>query len=156
WLQGLLLDEQLRYWREQLAGAPPLLELPTDRPRPASQSFRGAKLPFALSPELSEELGALGRREGTTLFMTLLTAWQVFLSRYSRQTDICVGTPIAGRTCSEVEGLIGFFVNTLVLRTDLSGDPPFTAALRRVKAVCLGAYAHQDLPFEKLVEELNP
>jgi amino acid adenylation domain-containing protein len=156
WLKGPVLDEQLGYWRGQLAGAPPLLELPTDRPRPAIQSFRGGRVNFALGAELSKELESLSRREGATLFMTLLTAWQALLSRYSGQTGICVGTPIAGRTRAEVEGLIGFFVNTLVIRADLSGDPPFTTALRRVKEACLGAYAHQDAPFEKLVEELGP
>jgi amino acid adenylation domain-containing protein len=156
WLNGAALDEQLGYWREQLSGAPPLLELPTDRPRPAIQSFRGGRVRFALGPEFSKELEALSRREGATLFMTLLTAWQALLSRYSGQTDICVGAPIAGRTRSEVEGLIGFFVNTLVIRADMSGDPPFTTALRRAKGACLGAYAHQDVPFEKLVEELRP
>jgi amino acid adenylation domain-containing protein len=156
WLKGAVLEEQLGYWRKQLAGAPPLLELPTDRPRPASQSFRGGRVSFALGPELSKELQSLSRREGATLFMTLLTAWQILLSRYSGQKDICVGSPIAGRTRAEVEGLIGFFVNTLVIRGDLSGDPPFSLALRRVKDACLGAYAHQDAPFEKLVEELRP
>jgi amino acid adenylation domain-containing protein len=156
WLQGEVLEEQLGYWREQLAGAPPVLELPTDRPRPAVQTFRGARLPFALSPELSEALRVLGRREGATLFMTLLAAFDVLLSRYTGQDDIVVGTPIAGRTRAEVEGLIGFFVNTLVVRAQVDAESSFREVLGRVKEACLGAYAHQDVPFEKLVEELHP
>ena len=157
WLQGAVLEEQLSYWREQLAGAPAVLDLPTDRVRPPKQSYRGAVHTFALSEELSRELHALSRREGCTLFMTLLAAFQVLLSRYSGQEDISIGTSIAGRTRAETEGLIGFFVNTLVLRTDLSGGGvSFREALRRVREVTLGAYAHQDVPFEKLVEELQP
>jgi amino acid adenylation domain-containing protein len=156
WLQGDVLSEQLTYWKESLAGAPAVLELPTDRPRPAVQSFRGSHLKFALSQDLSQSLAALSRREGATLFMTLLTAFQALLLRYTDQEDIVVGTPIAGRNQIETEGLIGLFVNTLVLRTDLSGEPTFLEALRRVKETALGAYAHQDLPFERLVEEMNP
>jgi amino acid adenylation domain-containing protein len=156
WLQGAMLQEQLQYWREQLQGAPPVLELPTDHPRPAVQSFRGARHAALLDHGVSEQLQELSRREGVTLFMSLLAAWQVLLARYSGQEEIVVGSPIAGRTRSETEGLIGCFVNTLVLRSDLSGDPSFAELLQRVKEVCLGAYGHQELPFEKLVEELQP
>ena len=149
-------QEQLQYWREQLQGAPAVLELPTDHPRPAMQSFRGGQQQVTLPVAVAEGLKELSRREGVTLFMTLLAAWQLLLSRYSRQEEIVVGSPIAGRTRGETEGLIGFFVNTLVLRGDLSGDPSFIEMLQRVKEVCLGAYGHQELPFEKLVEELQP
>ncbi|HYF38928.1 MAG TPA: condensation domain-containing protein, partial [Gemmatimonadales bacterium] len=156
WLQGETLEEQLSYWRERLSDAPPVLELPTDRPRPAVQSFRGAHQSVLLPKELSEGLKALSQREGATLFMTLLAAFQTLLHRYTGQEDVVVGSPIANRNRAEVEGLIGFFVNTLVMRTDLSGDPTFRELLGRVREVALGAYAHQDLPFEKLVEELQP
>ncbi len=156
WLSGDVLRAQLDYWKKQLAGAPPALELPTDRPRPAVQTYRGATVPIALSRELSAGLAALGRREGVTLFMTLLAAFQVLLARYTGQDDIVVGSPIAGRTHVETEGLIGFFVNTLVLRTDLSGEPTFRELLARVREVTLGAYTHQEVPFEKLVQELAP
>jgi amino acid adenylation domain-containing protein/non-ribosomal peptide synthase protein (TIGR01720 family) len=155
WLQGEVLDRQVSYWREHLAGAA-TLELPTDRPRPAVQSHRGTRHTFTLGAGLSEGLRELSRREGATLFMTLLAGFQALLSRYSGQEDIVVGTPIAGRTRREVEPLIGFFINTLALRTKLSGDPGFREALRRVREACLGAYAHQDVPFEKLVDELQP
>ncbi|HEY0737635.1 MAG TPA: amino acid adenylation domain-containing protein, partial [Herpetosiphonaceae bacterium] len=155
WLQGAVLERQLNYWRQQLADLP-VLELPTDYPRPPALSFRGALHRFTLPKSLSDELVALSQREGVTLFMTLLAAWQVLLSRYSGQNDIAVGTAIAGRTHAETEGLIGFFVNTLVLRADLAGNPTFSELLGRVRAVCLGAYAHQDLPFEQVVEELQP
>jgi non-ribosomal peptide synthetase component F len=156
WLQGEALQGEVAYWKEQLGGAPPLLELPTDHPRPAVQSFRGAQLEVGLGAELSQRLKALSQAEGVTLFMTLLAAFQLLLSRYSGQRDIVVGSPIAGRNRSEIEGLIGFFVNTLALRTDLSGDPTFRQLLQRVRATAMGAYAHQDMPFEKLVEELQP
>jgi amino acid adenylation domain-containing protein len=156
WLQGEALEEQLSYWREKLAGAPPVLELPTDRPRPAVQTFRGAREQFTLPATLAAELAELSRGEGVTLFMTLLAAWQALLSRYARQQDVVVGTPVAGRSRPELEPLIGFFVNTLALRTDLSGNPTFRELLGRVREVCLGAYAHQEVPFEKLVEELQP
>jgi non-ribosomal peptide synthetase component F len=155
-LQGELLEEQLSYWKEQLRGAPAVLELPTDRPRPSVQSYRGAVESFTLSRELSEGMKQLSQREGVTLFMTLLAAFDVLLSRYTGQEDIVVGTPIAGRTRQETEGLIGFFVNTLALRTDLSGEPTFRELLKRVREVALGAYAHQEMPFERLVEELQP
>ncbi|MFL5358250.1 amino acid adenylation domain-containing protein, partial [Archangium sp.] len=156
WLQGEVLEEQLAFWRRQLTGAPESLELPTDRPRPAVQSFRGAQQPVALPRELSEALKSLAQREGVTPFMALLAAWQVLLSRYSGQDDISVGSPIAGRTRGETEGLIGFFVNTLVLRTKLEGNPTFREVLGQVRETTLGAYAHQDVPFEKLVDALQP
>jgi aspartate racemase len=155
WLSGEVLEQQLSYWRKQLAGLP-ALELPTDRPRPPSQSFRGADHSILFSKSLTEGLRELSRREGATLFMTLLAAFQVLLTRYTGQEDFVVGSPIAGRTEVETEGLIGFFVNTLVLRGNLSGEPSFREFLRRVRETALGAYAHQDLPFEKLVEELKP
>jgi len=156
WLQGEVLTTQLSYWRQQLSGVPALLELPIDHPRPAIQTFQGAQHRFVLSQELADGLKALSRRKGVTLFMTLLAAFKVLLFRYTGQTDMVVGSPIANRNRSEMEGLIGLFVNTLVLRTDLSENPSFEEVLRRVGEVALGAYAHQDLPFEKLVEQLNP
>jgi amino acid adenylation domain-containing protein len=155
WLSGEVLEEQLGYWREQLGDAPAVLELPTDYPRPAVQSHHGASESLALSMELSEQLRGMSRREGATLFMLLLAAWQVLLYRYTGQEDIVVGSPIANRNRKETEGLIGFFVNTLVLRTDLTGRPSFREVLRRVREVCLQGYAHQDVPFEKLVEEMR-
>jgi non-ribosomal peptide synthetase component F/alpha-ketoglutarate-dependent taurine dioxygenase len=155
-LSGELLAEELAYWRRQLAGAPQVLELPTDRARPAVQSFRGESESFTLDEELSSELKELSHAEGVTLFMTLLAGFQSLLSRYSGQTDVVVGTDVANRQHGQTECLIGFFINQLVLRTSLSGDPTFREILRRVKEVCLGAYAHQELPFEKVVEELQP
>jgi amino acid adenylation domain-containing protein len=156
WLTGDVLDAQIAWWRELLAGAPPLLELPTDRPRPLVQGEEGRAVGFVLPTETGDALRALARREGATLFMVLLAAWQGLLARYAGAEDVSVGTPIAGRTRLETEGLIGFFVNTLVLRADLSGDPPFRALLGRVRETTLGAYQHQDVPFEKLVEALQP
>ena len=155
-LEGESLNRQLAYWKERLAGAPRVLDLPTDRPRPAVRTHRGATVWTEFSAEVLERLQALGRSEGATLYMTLLGAFQVLLSKYSGSEDIVVGSSIAGRTRGEVEGLIGFFINSLVLRTDLSGDPSFREVLRRVRAVTLGAYEHQELPFEKLVAELQP
>ncbi|HEY0604426.1 MAG TPA: condensation domain-containing protein, partial [Herpetosiphonaceae bacterium] len=156
WFQGAALDAQMAYWKTQLADAPALLDLPTDRPRPATQTFRGGSQPLSLSRELTDALKTLSRRHETTLFMTTLAAFQVLLSRYSGQDDIVVGSPIISRTQTEAESLIGCFINTLVLRTNLSGDPSFRDVLSRVREATLGAYAHQDLPFEKLVEELQP
>ena len=156
WLQGEVLEEHLEYWLKSLAGAPAMLKLPTDHPRPAQQSFNGANVSLKLSPQLSQSLIELTQRQGATLFMTTLAAFQTLLFRYTGQEDIVVGTPIAGRNREEIEGLIGFFVNTLALRTDVSGNPTFRQLLGRVKEIALGAFAHQDLPFEKLVEELNP
>ena len=155
-LRGEVLDRQLGYWRERLAGAPALLELPTDRPRPPLQAYEGDVEWIDLPPELVDGLRALGRGEGATLYMVLLGAFQLLLGRYAASDDVVVGSPIAGRTRREVEELIGFFVNTLVLRTDLSGDPSFRALLGRVREVTLGAYEHQDVPFERLVAELRP
>ncbi|WP_437528303.1 amino acid adenylation domain-containing protein [Sorangium sp. So ce726] len=156
WLTGPVLDQQLAYWRQRLGAEPPVLRLPTDRPRPPARSYRGARHAFALPGELSAALGALARGQGVTSFMLLLGAFEVLLARYSGQTDLCIGTPIAGRTRVEVEGLIGFFVNTLVLRADLGGDPRFTELLARVREEVLAAQAHQDLPFEQLVQALRP
>ncbi|NLG49316.1 MAG: amino acid adenylation domain-containing protein, partial [Chloroflexi bacterium] len=156
WLVGEALEGQLDYWRKQLAGLPPLLELPTDRPRPAVQSYRGATVTFDVPEEIARGLQGVSREAGATLFMTLLAAFQVLLSRYSGQDDLAVGTPIANRTRAEIEGLIGFFVNTLVLRGDLSGNPSFVELLRRVREAALGAYAHQDVPFEMVVDAVQP
>ncbi|OLD63512.1 MAG: hypothetical protein AUI47_08965 [Acidobacteria bacterium 13_1_40CM_2_68_5] len=155
-LHGETLEIQRAYWRRALAGAPLTLDLPTDRPRPAVRTHRGAKQSVVLQQGLSEALRALGREEGATPFMTILAAFNVLLMRYTGVDDVLVGTPIANRHRLEIESLIGFFVNTLVLRTDLSGDPAFRELLRRVRGVALDAYAHQDLPFERLVEELRP
>ena len=156
WLQEKALAEPMAYWKQQLAGAPPLLEMPTDRPRPPIQTFRGACEFFELSRELSNALVALSRRENVTLFMTLLAAFKALLSRYTGQDDIVVGSPIAGRNHTETENLIGLFVNNLVLRTNLDGNPTFQEILRRLRQVTLDAFANQDVPFEKLVEELQP
>ena len=156
WLQGEELERQLAYWKTQLEGLPPILELPIDRPRPAIQTFRGVSMDITLPPSFSKALKELSRREGVTLFMTLLAAFQVLLYRYTRQDDLVIGTPIANRNRSEIEDLIGFFANTLTLRTDLSGQPTFRELMARVRQVTLAAYEHQDLPFERLVEELQP
>lgn len=156
WLAGDRLQTQLNYWKKQLSGAPPLLELPADRPRPPVQTYRGAKESFLIPRTLTEALKKLSRQENATLFMTLLAAFKTLLYRYTGQADIPVGSPIANRNRAEIQGLIGFFVNTLVLRTDLSGDLTFRQLLARIREVSLEAYAHQDLPFEKLVEELQP
>ncbi|MBI5302089.1 MAG: amino acid adenylation domain-containing protein [Chloroflexi bacterium] len=156
WLQGAALDTQVAYWQQQLAGIPPLIELPTDRPRPAAQTPNGAYQTFTLSKDLSRAIKALCQREGATLFMTLLSAFEILMHRYSHQDDICVGTPIANRSRQELEGLIGFFVNTLVLRGNLSGEPSFRELLKRTRETALGAYAHQDVPFEMLVDAVQP
>ncbi|MCT7952694.1 amino acid adenylation domain-containing protein [Ancylothrix sp. C2] len=156
WLTGEILETQLHYWKEQLKNAPNLLELPTDRARPAVQTFRGGYYYAAFSKELSAELATLSKQAGVTLFMTLFAAFVTLLYRYSGQDDIVVGTPVAGRNRRELEGLIGFFVNTLVLRTDLGGNPSFEQLLDRVREVALQGYTHQDLPFEQLVEVLQP
>ncbi|MET0395972.1 MAG: condensation domain-containing protein, partial [Longimicrobiaceae bacterium] len=156
WLAGPVLERQLEYWRERLADAPPLLELPVDRPRPPVQSPRGAHRTFAVSERATAVLRELTGREGATVFMTLLAGWQALLARWSGQDDVLVGTPIAGRNRVETEGLIGFFVNTLVLRAELAGAPSLRRLLAQVRETTLGAYAHQDIPFEKLVEELHP
>ena len=156
YLTGDVLDRQLSYWRQKLTGAPAVLALPTDRPRPAVQSYQGRRHTFRIAGEVRRSVDTLAHRFGATSYMVLLAGFKALLARYSSQDDIVVGTPIANRNRREVEGLIGFFVNTLVLRTDLSGDPTFRDLVERVKDVALGAYAHQDLPFERLVEELQP
>jgi len=157
WQLGLserVREAQVDWWRECLAGAPPRLDIPTDRPRPPLQSFRGSSCSSRLEARLVESLRSLARHEGATLFMILLASWAALLSRHADQEDMLLGTPIAGRTHPKVEGLIGCFANILVLRADLRGEPSFHRLIERVRAVCLNAYAHQDLPFEKLVEEL--
>ncbi|MDA5282550.1 type I polyketide synthase [Streptomyces sp. Isolate_45] len=155
WLDGEVFDEQLRYWKRKLAGLPPLLELPTDRPRPDRQNIRNAVHRFVVPPELSARLDALGRNEGATLFMVLLASFNVLLSRHAGTTDIAVGTTNANRTRAVFEQMIGMFVNNLVLRTDLAGNPTFTELLERVRATSVDAYAHQDLPFLTLVDEMR-
>ena len=155
-LTGERLEEQLAYWKEQLSGDLPVLELPTDHPRPLRMTYAGADQFFDVTHSLTEKLNELSHREGATLFMTLLAAFLTLLHRYTGQADILLGTAIAGRNRREIENLIGFFVNTLVLRTDLFGNPTFRELLGRVREVALGAYEHQELPFEKLVEELQP
>jgi amino acid adenylation domain-containing protein len=156
WLQGEKLEALLSHWRSRLAGAPQVLELPTDRPRPSIRSQRGATYSFLLPIELAEALRGLARREGATLFMTLLAGFTLLLSRHSGQQDVLVGTPVANRSRAEIEDVVGCFVNTLVLRADLSGDPSASGLIARMREVCLDAVAHQDLPFERLVEELRP
>ncbi len=155
WLQGEVLEGRLAYWKQQLAGSPAVLELPTDRPRPAVQSFRGARQSFRLAPELLEKLKALGQREGASLFMTLLAAFQALLYRYSGQADINVGTPVANRDREEIEGLIGIFINTLVLHARISGEAGFRDLLKQVKETTLGAFENADLPFDLLVDALQ-
>jgi hypothetical protein len=155
-LQGDALEEHLTYWRQHLEGLPPLLKLPNDKPRPQAQRFLGATQSVALPEELTEPLRSVGRRAGTTLVTTLCACLKVLLAHWSGQDDIVVGTPVAGRQELETEGLIGFFVNTLVIRTRISGDPSFRVLLAQVREVMLEAQAHQDLPFEKLVEALQP
>ena len=155
WLQGEVLEDQLAYWKQQLRGPLPALDLPVDHPRPTQQSYRGDARYFALSNKLCAALKAICRREDITLFMLLLGAFQTLLHRYSGQDDIVTGTTVAGRTRSEIEGLAGLFLNTLALRTDLSGDVTFQELLQRVKKVALDAYAHQDVPFEKVVEAVG-
>ena len=155
-LQGPFLAQQLAYWKQQLAGAPPLLALPTDHVRPASETFHGSQVMFKIDAELTRQLRQLSGQAGTTLFMTLLAAFQVLLARYSGQEDLVVGSPIANRTRPELESLIGFFVNTLALRVQLTGNPTFFGLLEQVRQVTQTAYEHQDLPFERLVEELQP
>ncbi|HXU64849.1 MAG TPA: amino acid adenylation domain-containing protein, partial [Polyangia bacterium] len=154
-MEGELGARQLAYWQDRLAGAP-ALELSTDRPRPLVQTHHGATIPVQLSPELTRELAALAQQHDATLFMTLFAGFCALLQRYSGQSDLSVGTPVANRSRAELEGLIGFFVNTLVLRADLSGDPSFLSLVARVRDITLDAFAHQDLPFETVVERLNP
>ncbi|MBN3925209.1 non-ribosomal peptide synthetase [Nostoc sp. NMS4] len=156
WLQKEVLASQMEYWKQQLSGDLPVLELPISKPRPKQQTFAGKKQTFTLSLALTNELKALSQKQGVTLFMTLLAAFQTLLYRYSGQTDILVGSPIANRNRSEIEGLVGFFVNTVVLRTQLEENSSFINLLKQVREITLGAYTHQDLPFELLVEELQP
>src|SRR5580693_2865721 len=153
WLSGEVLAAQLEYWRGQLAGAP-VLDLPADRPRPPVRSAAGAVRRFTVPAQVAGRLRAVAREAGATMFMTLFAVFAVFLGRYTGLEDIVVGTPVANRNRAEIESLIGFFVNTLVLRADLSGDPSFGELLGRVRSTALAAYAHQDLPFEQLVDEL--
>jgi hypothetical protein len=150
------LEQQLAYWRGQLGGAPALLDLPTDHPRPAVRSPRGARIGIAIEEELVARIDAVARREGVTRFMILLAALQTMLGRYARQDDVVIGTPVAGRRHSAIEGLIGMFVNTLALRTSLADDPSFAELLARVRETTLAAFAHQDLPFERLLAALDP
>lgn len=156
WLSGERLAEQITYWREQLAGAPAVLELPLDHQRPAHQNFRGHTHRMRVGADLAAQIKEMSRKSGGTLFMALLATFTLLLHRYSRQRDIVVGTPVAGRNRSEVEALIGFFVNTLVLRTKIDSRWSFQELLSATREICLQAYAHQDMPFEKLVEELQP
>ncbi|WP_414578855.1 condensation domain-containing protein, partial [Anabaena sp. CCY 9402-a] len=155
WLQGEVFSKKINYWQKQLADAPPLLELPTDRPRPAIQTFRGSSRDFPLPLELTEQLNRLSQKFGVTLFMTLEAAFVTLLHRYSGQTDILIGSPIANRDRLEINTLIGFFVNTLVLRSRLENNPPFIELLQQVKQVALDAYAHQEVPFEQIVDTLQ-
>jgi amino acid adenylation domain-containing protein/non-ribosomal peptide synthase protein (TIGR01720 family) len=155
WMSGEVLQQQLGYWKETLSGLQSL-DLPADRPRPPVMTHRGSTIPFGVPPKTTAKLRELARTQSVTLYMVLLGAFKVLLSRHSGQRDIAVGASVAGRRRAETEGLVGFFVNTLVLRTDLSNNPDFAEVLRRIKEVTLGAYAHQDLPFEKLVEALQP
>jgi non-ribosomal peptide synthetase component F len=154
-LQGDLLDAHLRYWERQLAGVQPVLKLSIARPRPLVQTSQGASLSLTIPPSLSEQIRSFSKREGVTLFMTLLAAFKALLLRYSGQEDITVGAPTANRDRREIEDLIGFFVNMFPLRTDLSGNPSFRELLGRVRKVTLGAHAHQDAPFEKIVSHLQ-
>lgn len=156
WLQGDVLAQQLEYWKAQLGNAPAMLELPADRPRPAVQTYNGADFTFSFSPALSQSLKALCRKEDATLYMVLLAGFKVLLHRYTGQQEIIVGSPIANRQRKELEGLIGFFINTLPVRTTIAGDLSFREYLERVREAALGAYAHQDLPFEYLVEQFQP
>jgi non-ribosomal peptide synthetase component F len=150
------MKRQLTYWRHTLDGAPHVMNLPTDRKRPTVQNYRGASLGWKLSEQVSQEIRELSRREGATLFMTLLAAFKTLLSYYTGSDDIVVGSPIANRVRTELEPMIGFFVNNLVLRTKISGNPKFRELLIQVREMCLGAFANQDVPFEQLVQELRP
>ena len=156
WLQGEVLAQQLAYWKQHLGVKPAVLELPTDHPRPAVQTYRGDDFSFAFSPALSASLKTFCRTQAATLFMVLLAGFKVLLHRYTGQQEIIVGSPIANRQRKELEGLIGFFVNTLPMRTVVSGDVSFGEVLKRVKEAALSAYSHQDLPFEYLVEQFHP
>jgi hypothetical protein len=156
WLRDEILDQQLSYWKKQLDGAPSFLSLPADHLHPAKPSYQGSSCRVVYPSSLADKLNELGRREGATLFMTLMAAYQALLFRYSGQEDFTVGSPIANRVHSDFENLIGYFVNTLVMRGDLSGNPTFRELLQRVRTTALGAYSNQGLPFEKLVSALRP
>ncbi|BAZ87501.1 non-ribosomal peptide synthetase [Dolichospermum compactum] len=156
WLQGEVLEKQINYWKHQLGDASPLLELPTDYPRPAQQSYRGDRYIYSLTPELTAAVNAFSQQQGVSLYMTLLATLSILLSRYSRQEDLCIGSPIANRTHSQTQGLIGFFVNTLVMRQQIKLDLSFIEFLQQTRQTCLDAYAHQDVPFDVLVEKLRP
>jgi non-ribosomal peptide synthetase component F len=156
YLQTDVLQPQLAYWQKQLRNSAPLLQIPTDRPRPEVQNYKGRKEFFTIEREIKEAVKQLNQQEGVTLFMTLLAVFKTLLYCYTKQEDILVGSPVVGRNWRETESLIGFFINTLVFRTDFSGNPSFREVLQRLRACALDAYAHQDLPFEKLVEELQP
>ena len=156
WLQGDALAQEMAFWKEHLAGVARVLELPSDRPRPAVQTFHGARIPFELTQQLTDALEQLSRKHNVTIFMTMLAAFEILLGRYTGQQDFVVGTPIAGRTRVELEPIIGFFANTLVLRANLADNPTFTQVVQRVRDVSLNAFVHQEVPFEKLVEELQP
>jgi amino acid adenylation domain-containing protein len=156
WLQGKVLETQINYWKNQLKDAPPLLELPTDYPRPALQSYRGDRYCYSLPPDLTLAIKTLSQQQGASLFMTLLATFSILLSRYSRQEDLCIGSAIANRTHSQTEGLIGFFVNTLILRNQIKPEQSFIEFLQQTRQTCLDAYSHQDIPFEYLVEQLQP
>ncbi|MGD9899868.1 MAG: amino acid adenylation domain-containing protein, partial [Calditrichaceae bacterium] len=156
WLKGDVLDKQLKYWRNQLDGIPPVLELPTDRPRSAMQTFKGAYLPFSIDKNLADRIKKLSHEENATLFMVLLAAFQTLLYRYTNEEIISVGTPIANRNRPEIEGIVGFFVNTLVMRANISGKISYRQLIQNVRETALGAYAHQDVPFEKIVDAVQP
>jgi hypothetical protein len=156
WLKGEALETQLAYWKNRLDGAPPLLVLRTDRPRPAVQTLRGAVHQALLPNALADRIRRLSQREGTTVFMTMLAAFQCLIVHYSDQTDVVLGTNVAGRNDERTEDLVGFFVNLLALRTDLSDNPTFQACISRARETALGAYSHQDVPFDKVVGELRP
>ncbi|MCA9901977.1 MAG: hypothetical protein KC433_27550, partial [Anaerolineales bacterium] len=156
WLQGDVLAAQIDYWKNHLRGAPTLLELPLDKPRPNSKTIVGQRQPVRLDKPTVDGLQAVARQEGATLFMATLAAFKALLARYTGQDSVVVGSPVANRNRAEIEGLVGFFVNTLALHTDVSDAPTFRQLLARVKEGALGAYDHQDVPFEKLVEELQP
>ncbi|MBE8994142.1 non-ribosomal peptide synthetase [Microcystis aeruginosa] len=156
WLQGEVLETQINYWKKQLKDAPPRLELPTDHPRPPIQSYKGSHYSHPLTPELTEQLNRLSQQEGVSLYMLLLAVFNVLLSRYSRQNDLCIGSPIANRPHPQTEGLIGFFANTLVLRNQIKPEQSFQEFLQQTRQTCLEAYQHQDIPFEFLVEQLKP
>ncbi|MCP5062018.1 MAG: amino acid adenylation domain-containing protein, partial [Ignavibacteriae bacterium] len=156
WLKGKVLESHIDYWKNKLSGVPSLLELPTDYPRPKTQTFNGDFTSFKLSDEVSKQLSLLSKEEGATVFMVLLAAFKILLFKLSGQNDICIGTPSANRNREEIESLIGFFVNTLTIRTDCSNNPSFKELIGRIKESTLGAYAHQDLPFEYIVDAVKP